>query len=487
MENPVVSPKRKINPETSTVQLDRVSILQKLESKPCEDQHYRWSTCEDSASLQKFKLFTGKFCSDITWLLVASFAKQTAFDVKSIQNRIVYEICDDDDDIDKTAAQSGRCSHFVNFKLENGISSSIVVPFVPDNLETKTGQEMLSAGPLCLLSDFSELRRSKRRNIKPQRFLACDLTEDDIDMSRLGADKLYRWDYEEEDEEDEEFPLALSIQADHEYQSYVETGKRAHPRKAQKQQLLLCGSEEKSTVSKRVDQLQIREKRESHQSSLAIVPLSLTSEGNSVLFEQDVLEDESYDDQPGDIGELFSQYINEKGSTSGYSRKTSASNSTKGGEGSCRGHFPSKRFQGGRIPKKNISSYKNFGEGAHIFKGPGRGGSSRRTHKRNLYCTRSEWESIYDLKPSGRKSLSAKACRELITRCMVNIDASINLEQPPIIDQWKEFQSGNLPNQDDSEEKSNVKVEEEISEVDLLWKEMELALASLYFLDDNQV
>lgn len=480
MDNPVVSPKRKINKEISMVQLGHVSILQKLESKPCEDQHYRWSTSEDSASLQKFKLFTGKFCSDITWLLVASIAKQTAFDVKSIQNRIVYEIYDDD--IDKTAAQYGKCSHFVNFKLDNGISSSIIVPFVPDNLETNTSQEMQTAGPLCLLSDFNELRRSKRRNIKPQRFLACDLTEDDIDMSRLGADKLYRWEYEEEDDE---LPLALSIQADHEYQRHVETDKRAHPFKQNAhQQFLLCGSEEKSTVPKRVGQLQMREKRESHQSGLAIVPLSLTSEGNSVLFEQDALEDESYEDQPGDIGELFSQYINGKGSTGGYRRKTSASNSTKG-EGRWRGHFPSKRFQGGRIYKKNIS-YKKFVEGAHIFKGPGGGGSSRRIHKRNPYCTRSEWESIYDLKPSGRKSLSAKACRELITRCMENIDASINLEQPQILDQWKEFQSGNLPNQKHTEEKPNVKCEEEVSEVDLLWKEMELALASLYFLDDNQ-
>ena len=111
-----------LSKETTVVQIDQIMILQKLESVPSENQHYRWRTSEDCSSLLLYKLFTGKVCSDLTWLVVASVAKQAIFAVRSVEGRMVYEVLDVD-----CSTDSGSNSYCVNFKLDNGILSPIIV------------------------------------------------------------------------------------------------------------------------------------------------------------------------------------------------------------------------------------------------------------------------------------------------------------------------------------------------------------------------
>ena len=78
---------------------------------------------------------------------------------------------------------------------------------------------------------------------------------------------------------------------------------------------------------------------------------------------------------------------------------------------------------------------------------------------------------------------------------MNNIDATLKNEpvQPPVVEQWKEHQSKISSNEKEPDEKPSgnndegVNNEEGISEIDMLWNEMEVALASWYLLDNNEV
>lgn len=443
-----VTSKRLVNKEAVMMQIDRISILQKLES-PCEDQMFRWSTSDDCSTRQHVRLHTGKFCSDMSWLLVASVLKRAVFDVRSIQNQIVYEISNFDSQ--KNQENSSSCSYALNFKIDNGALSPFIVQFVPgDTLAIAPSEELKTDGTLCVYN-VPELRRSKRRNIKPRRFLACDLTEDDVDMSRLGGGFIYKMDY------DDDMPHALSIQADHEYR--VEDEEMDDPTFTYKK------SWNESNLSRSGTNTRVR--KEANESQLAMVPLSLASEGFAFNQEQDAAED-------------LSKTIDEMIANQGYSnvnrRKTFTKHLRPAGYA-----FPTRKYVGGLIyrgPGGVRRKYRPRDPSKKVKRGEG-------------YGTRSEWESIYDMKPSAsgrRKSMSAYACRELINRCMQNIDEAIRKNQPAIIDQWKEFMSEKSSSQSDCNKAStdNIKEEEETSEIDMLWKEMELALASLYFLDDNE-
>lgn len=443
-EGTALTLQKKLSKETTMVQIGQIMILQKLESIPSENQHYRWSTSEDCSSLLKYKLFTGKFCSDLTWLVVASAIKQTTFDVRSVENQLVYEVLG----IDGGTNVSGCESYSVNFKLDNGILSPIILKYFP-GVGKRTGEKTHTNAPLCPCEPM-DLRRSKRRFVQPDRYLGCDVPEFDVETPRIGGRKMCKWEYD--DDECEEMPLALSIQADHKYQKHDENENRDFSFERRSDKIIrVCGSGNKSTVSRKSESLPAREKKQSDQSQLALVPLSISSEGKSILRELDASYGENPEDHSGNIADLISKYLYENGSTAkGRKKKTSELNFTRKEHG----------FMVQRLPRK--------------------------TYKRNAFCVRSEWESIYNMKPSGKKSFSAAACRELLTRCMENIDATINMEQPPIIDQWKEFKSTKFENQKETNDKAEENHEEEISEIDMLWKEMELALASCYFLDDGE-
>ncbi|KAG9142138.1 hypothetical protein Leryth_007592 [Lithospermum erythrorhizon] len=89
-------------------------------------------------------------------------------------------------------------------------------------------------------------------------------------------------------------------------------------------------------------------------------------------------------------------------------------------------------------------------------------------------------DSIYDVRNYKKGSVSAAVYRELMKRCMVDIDASVNKEQPQLLINGKHSKSRKFPNQ------PSMDLDEEASELDRLWKEMELALASCYLLDDHE-
>lgn len=442
--------------------IDQIAILQRLEPKPCEDKHYRWSSSEDCNSLQNFKLFIGKFSSDLTWLVAASVLKEATFDVRSIHNQIVYEIVDDD--LDKKEPNMDQLSYSVNFKLENGVSTTAAVQFSRDISVVNSTSDASEAGPLILYDPMGP-RRSKRRFVQPERYNGCDddLTDFDVEMTRLvgGRRKV----------EYEELPLALSIQADHAYKNgEIEENIRSYERKffggnirpqEKKPSESSAGWRNalKSDINKLADEKSVTA---DSQHPLAIVPLPPV--GNDLIGDEHVtLDVEVPEDVSAEIGEIVSRYIYFNGSSTSHNRNTSRMNFTK----------PEARRWG----QVKISKLKFMGLDRR------RGGlGSHKKYKRNT----SKKDSIYDIRSFKKGAVAANVYKELIRRCMANIDATLNKEQPPIIDQWKEFQSTKSGHRESTENVSANK-EEEISEIDLLWKEMELALASCYLLDDSEV
>ncbi|GFZ15068.1 chromatin remodeling 38 [Actinidia rufa] len=168
--------------------------------------------------------------------------------------------------------------------------SPIVVPFTSfDTLEKGNGCDM-HEDEKGSSYDVMGLRRSKRRNIQPERYLGCgDLPETDIDGTRFGY-KTYRLEYEE-------MPLALSIQDDHAFNldDHSEHDERIHSyrkeklltwqskNKAREMKLLVCRqSENQPLLDYQIeDQLQ-----------LAIVPL-LPDETDQTIHEEDPLDAEA--------------------------------------------------------------------------------------------------------------------------------------------------------------------------------------------------
>ncbi|KAJ4831855.1 hypothetical protein Tsubulata_017526 [Turnera subulata] len=161
-----VSETRPLKKETQVVGLNQISILQGLPYNPCEDHFYRWDYSEDCFSQQK----SNKFTQDIMWLLVASVMKQIAFDVTSARNKIIYQVLGVDDDLCSSSRGSYNALSCVNFKVENGALTPTVVKFVlTDEIEVVHDDV---PGPDSSASyDVTNLRRSKRRNVLPERFV----------------------------------------------------------------------------------------------------------------------------------------------------------------------------------------------------------------------------------------------------------------------------------------------------------------------------
>ncbi|KAJ0764505.1 putative DNA helicase chromatin remodeling SNF2 family [Helianthus annuus] len=433
--------KKAIHKDVKTLRLDQIRILQKLDGKPCEDKHYRWNISEDCNSRRIFKLFTGKFSADISWLIVASITKQLVFDVKSVNNQILYQIWDGDGEKSLPNSENHSCA--ITFRVDNEIFTPALFPFSQVESEEEKKQ-------ICNVDEFASslnidltgLRRSKRRNIQPERYLGDDdVSESEVDLSRVGL-------YRPNNSKYEEVPVAFSIQDDHS----IQDGKKlACFRKIYK---------EEGYIGKQNDTSKSKEVRTEVPYTLdqddQKYPRSTASQSRS---SRPYIYADSYkageDDEGEGITDIWTKYLKMQGSSKIHKPKFKA---------------PLSQFDGtGGLWK-------------------GKAGNKRSRFKRGS----SGKESIFDSRTSFRKSVCASVYRELMSRCMRNIDASIDIEQPPVIDQWNQFQLGKSLDQREKNE-APVKEEEdddeemtEEQELEMLWKEMELALATTYLMEETE-
>ncbi|KAF9598180.1 hypothetical protein IFM89_025797 [Coptis chinensis] len=180
VHHPVGARKNMAYGEMSELSLDNIAILQQLDRKPCEDGCFRWISSKDCPSKDEARLFRGQFMYDVSWLLVTSTLKGVEFEISSAQDKMLYRVLDGGSDM---CLGSGKIVKAINFKFEDGFSRPNVRTFVLE-LSTKISiqDKIVNFEPfvdpeedgLAYLSPYDPLflRRSKRRNTQPERFVS---------------------------------------------------------------------------------------------------------------------------------------------------------------------------------------------------------------------------------------------------------------------------------------------------------------------------
>lgn len=185
---------RTLSREVKVVGINQISILQRLERNTSEDNPHRWDSSMDCSSVLQTKLLLGKFLSDISWLIIASFLKKVSFDVRSVDNKIVYQVLGGD-------AITDSHINVVNFKVDNNGLVQPVVAQVDTSATKKIGYTHDSPEDEAPLScNVEGLRRSKRRHIQPERYLGCDVSELDVGPVRARPYKIDTWKDDEQPE-----------------------------------------------------------------------------------------------------------------------------------------------------------------------------------------------------------------------------------------------------------------------------------------------
>ncbi|KAB5544407.1 hypothetical protein DKX38_012519 [Salix brachista] len=515
-----------LSKETEAVGINEISIVQKLDNDPCEAdnnqqeaQFYRWECCVDCSLVQRSKLFKGRFSADLTWLLVASVLKQVEFDVRAVQNKIVYQILGGEKE--QCSLKSDNRINCVTFKVKDSILTPFVVQLVPTDACSETGHISDTNGTKqSPYYDVASLRRSKRQNVQPERFLACDApAETEIGWVRSLPYMPLKWKAAEDDDEEMHLPLAYlfgthASASCTEEQTRTEVGvsslklellegipvsrtktglkeiksivvnRREHQtelgevqagmakriehqksgadnrRKRQKSTMAdriehqtRLGDAESGMANRKKHGTQIKEvklgvaNRREHNDQLAIVPVH--TEDVLVTFEQF--------DSPVKTPEHYSQECIEFPIS--YYRKKSPAVHTK----------------------NDLDEDSMFGNGR------GRKFSTKKVQRARYRSTHLKQDDSCATMTYKRTALSAGAYNKLISSYMKNIDATIKSKEiPRIIDQWEEFKAKHSSDQKEKMELSSVEDDGQSSETEMLWREMELCLASAYILEDNE-
>lgn len=487
---PLGSERGILSKETKLVGIDQITILQKLERDACEDQHYRWNLSEDCSSLQKTKLLLGKFSSDLSFLLVASVLKQTAFDIRSVQNKIVYQILGSDDD--NSSPNSNNNLNAINFKVEDDVSTSHLFQFIPpDTKEVSPARGTEEVG-LLPIYDVMNLRRSKRRNVQPDRFIGCDIPpESDIGWVRMFPIKPDKWEEEEEVEEalEQELYLPLSHLLDGPMSSFSEENTEVEIRNPINRKSQSRPREMGSGLTKLMDDA----------SELAIVPVP--TEGDPLAFYPDLLPSKTPSYLSRKNNEVSPMYYL-KGSNSVPRGSTAHSVQRRNTS-----HSVQRRHASHSVQRRNTSELEDKGlddwweeknpnkkvQGENILEVEDMGLESRSWGRpSNKKVQRNKYRSVilksqeFSEKETHKKStLSAVAFNRLINSYMKNIDSTITDEETNVIDHWNEFKAAKSSEQMMEIEESSSENESEVSENEPLWKEMELAMAEAYILEDE--
>ncbi|KAG6670301.1 SNF2 domain-containing protein CLASSY 1-like isoform X1 [Carya illinoinensis] len=436
-QGPLGSERGTLCKEVNVVGIDRIFILQRLEGVPCEDQYYRWASSEDCSSLPKTKLFLGKFLSELSWLLVVSVLKHIAFDVRSVQNKLVYKIFGADDD--RCASDSGNYLSAVNFRVKDDILVPNMVQFVP--------ADAIEAGPACGMPeagspfyDLMELRRSKRRNVQPERFLGCD-SAPEIDVGFVRT-RPYKVDQCKDDEMS--LPLSSLFRMHANRSKEHNEGKpKIHARRIKPFEDLL----EYKQTTKPTEVKSSMASQTEHQTELAIIPL------------------------PEESGPIAFEHHHHLAKSNGNYEEIT--------EHSARYYYMNSTP---KLQRKKISGLEDM-----EFEGRWEGkDSNREVQRKRSHSVFSKRDSFGEQRNYQKRSLSAGAYKDLIDSFLKNMDTTVKKEEPQIIDQWKKSTDTNSLDQRREVEPPPDENEEEVSETEMLWKEMELAMASSYLFEDNE-
>lgn len=435
--------------------LDHISILQKFPKEQSVDRFYRWRYSEDSASLVKTRLTLGKFMPDLSWLLVTSVLKNTVFHIKTIQNKMVYLIMTDEE------SSSSSCLSAMNITVEDGVYLSKVVTFNPDEDDTTLALDYVHVEEEESEEEeeVMELRRSKRRNMRPDRYGFSGVQPDSKDgWVRLMPYKYSTWtDDEEGDDEDSnddrDSDDDLYLPLSHFF------GKESNTKgfsKRKESEIVLVDK----TARKKKMMMKMKKRDGSGRSrELSVIPF--TPVFDPIPLEQFGFNANSLCSGGFSGSNLIDEMDRYRSKPSKYGKKKMLS------------EMDEMESDLGWIDNMSKSSVqKRAGSHSRIRSGYGKTGHS-------------DEPQIFK-----RRTLSAGAYNKLIESYMSNIDSTIaaKKETNSVVEQWEALKnptSTTVEDEDGSSEDDDS--EGETSENEMLWREMELCMASSYILDDNEV
>ncbi|CAD5324704.1 unnamed protein product [Arabidopsis thaliana] len=187
--------KHRMNKVPVLVGLNEIAILQKFCKEQSLDRYYRWRYSEDCSSLVKTRLNLGKFLPDLTWLLVTSVLKNIVFQIRTVHEKMVYQIVTDEDYEGSSSSLSA-----MNITVEDGVVMSKVVLFNPaeDTCQDSDVKEEIE-------EEVMELRRSKRRSGRPERYGDSEIQPDSKDgWVRMMPYRYNIWNVSSDDDDEEE-------------------------------------------------------------------------------------------------------------------------------------------------------------------------------------------------------------------------------------------------------------------------------------------
>ncbi|KAL1189116.1 SNF2 domain-containing protein CLASSY 2 [Cardamine amara subsp. amara] len=441
------SEKQRINRDSVIIGLNQISILQKFFKEQSTDQFYRWNFSEDCTTLMKTRLSLGKFLPDLSWLTVTSVMKSIVFHIRTVQTKMVYQIVTDE------GSSSSLSS--MNITVEDDVTLSKVVQFNPaDIVDDSQDLEIHQETEFYQEEDeVVELRRSKRRNVRPDRFYGCDYEPDTND----SWVKMMPYRYEK--------GAVVSMESDEEEEDSNEDGDTNddlyEPRLFKKR---LTNTREEIPESIKGENVMVAKRRErgfgrkEKKSELLVIPFT-------PVFEPIPLEQFGLDANCLDGGGGFSrsQYFDEIEK------------------------YRSKALKYG----KKMTEMEEMMESDLCWNGPNHVKSvQKRIYRSSSRSVVPKTEDSEEPRVCKKVTLSAGAYNKLIYTYMNNIDSTIAAKDEPtnVVDQWEELKKTNFASKlhRDMEQNSSEDDEGETSENEMLWREMELCLASSYILDDNE-
>ncbi|XP_025667480.1 SNF2 domain-containing protein CLASSY 1 isoform X1 [Arachis hypogaea] len=467
-----------LNKDINVVGLDHIFILQRLEHTHCdEDQHYRWTSTEDCSRIPQTRLLLGKFLPDISWLIATSVLKKVSFFIRSVENKLVYEVLSNDIVIPPFHTESHI--NVVNFKLEKDMLIPIVSQVIVSRTERVDYEHQESHEDEVSPSSYNVqgLRRSKRRHVQPDRYLGCNSAPElNIGTIRTRPYKLGTW---EQVDEDHELSMPLSslfglkqISQDQDLDSSPKESKVNGC-----QEIIVYNRRAKAKEAKPGDA-----DRDIQLNELAIIP-------------HPTLKHHKLNDMTCRIGkhepdETPSKYSHLVNSTKQKRNSVNLLNFNpdnvlaqleeveKSDGFSSRCHYTysysTSKFQRKALRDLDDMNLAPKWEGIHSSKGA----QDRRYRPAFSRNRHPDEERTYK-----DRTLNATAYKELINSYLKNINTKPTKEEMPISDQWKQFQDSRSVGKTKEIKISNTDYAEDTSELDSLWREMEVSLASSYIED----
>ncbi|MCH89603.1 DNA repair and recombination protein RAD54-like protein, partial [Trifolium medium] len=454
--------------------LNQISILQRIEHSPCENKPYRWSSSEDCSSLPHTKLLLGKFLSDLSWLIVTSVLMKVAFCARSVENKMVYQVLGGDNSI---SSSSNTESHIdvIGFKNDNGMLVPIASQVAITNTKRVDQAQESHTDEASPSYNVDGLRRSKRRHVQPDRYLGCEVKELDVGSFRNRPPVRIDTSTKEDD-----LPLSCLFRLQQQKSPEKITDKCQKVNQPNPcRELLVYNRRAKNREVKKSRDVDHNE----HQNPLAIIPFT-NQDADPIAVEPS--------DQNGNVarsGEHASSEISSKYrhliNTPKPRKNINLLDFPEKSEDAAKSDDVSSRCQFFGTPKLQKKSLGDLGD---MDLGNRWEGIKRKTNKG---FKEGKYRSTYLRNPGEGgthrykdRTLNASAYKNLINSYLSNINTTIPVEETPITDQWKKCNTTNVVGQNEETDASHEEYEKEKAEEDMLWKELEVGLASIYF-DDS--